>query len=166
MTRQVDADYLVVGAGAAGMAFVDALVADADVRVAMVERRAGVGGHWREAYPFVRLHQASGFYGVASTVLGGGRVQTTGPEAGLFERAGQSAICSYYADVLADRLLGPVEHPRLARAHPADRVRVDAVAQEPDDAVGRGLAGADGSTDADAERAAGFRVAVRMRVVG
>ena len=34
-----------------------------------VTERAGVGGHWREAYPFVRLHQASMFYGVASTVL-------------------------------------------------------------------------------------------------
>ena len=72
MDRVVEADYLVVGAGAMGMAFTDALIDHADVRVALVDRRHGVGGHWLEAYPFVRLHQASAFYGVASTLLGGG----------------------------------------------------------------------------------------------
>ena len=103
MTRTVEVDYLVVGAGAMSMAFTDALIDHADVRVAIVERRHGVGGHWLEAYPFVRLHQSSTFYGVASTVLGGGRIQTHGPEAGLHERAGQAKICAYFADV-ADRM--------------------------------------------------------------
>jgi hypothetical protein len=107
MTGRVDADYLVVGAGAMGMAFTDALVDHApEARVALVDRRHGVGGHWLEAYPFVQLHQSSSFYGVASTPLGGGRVQDRGPEAGLHERAGQAGILAYYADVLADRLLG------------------------------------------------------------
>jgi hypothetical protein len=105
VTGTVRADYLVVGAGAAGMAFADALVDHADVRVALVDRRHSVGGHWLEAYPFVRLHQASAFYGVASTLLGGGRVQQHGPEAGLQERASQSEICSYYGHILADRML-------------------------------------------------------------
>lgn len=103
VTRSIDADYLVVGAGAAGMAFVDALVDHADVRVALVDRRPAPGGHWLAAYPFVRLHQASVFYGVASTVLGG-RVQTDGPERGLHERATQPEIVDYYAAVL-DRLV-------------------------------------------------------------
>ncbi|WP_091026449.1 NAD(P)-binding protein [Nocardioides szechwanensis] len=106
MTRGVDVDYLVVGAGATGMAFTDALIDHADVRVALVERREGVGGHWREAYPFVRLHQSSMFYGAASTLLGGGRIQQEGPEAGLHERADQPTICAYYDDLLADRMLG------------------------------------------------------------
>ncbi len=106
MTQLLDADYLVVGAGAMGMGFTDALVERADVKVVMVDRRHGVGGHWLEAYPFVRLHQSSSFYGVASTVLGGRRKQTTGPEVGLDERADQPTICAYFADVLADRLVG------------------------------------------------------------
>ena len=106
MTRTVEADYLVVGAGAMGMAFTDALIDHADVRVALVDRRHGVGGHWLRAYPFVRLHQSSTFYGVASTVLGGGRIQADGPEAGLHERADQPTICGYYDRVLADRMLG------------------------------------------------------------
>ncbi|RYP85868.1 pyridine nucleotide-disulfide oxidoreductase [Nocardioides guangzhouensis] len=104
MTQAVDADYLVVGAGAMGMAFTDALTGHAAAHVAVVDRRAGVGGHWREAYPFVRLHQSSSFYGVASTVLGGGRIQTSGPEAGLHERADQPTICAYYEDLLARML--------------------------------------------------------------
>ena len=58
-----DVDYLVVGAGAMGMAFVDALTDRADVSVAIVDRRHGAGGHWLDAYGFVRLHQASAFYG-------------------------------------------------------------------------------------------------------
>ena len=107
----VEADYLVVGAGAMGMAFTDALIDHADVRVALVDRRHGVGGHWLDAYTFVRLHQASSVYGVASTLLGGGRVQQHGPEAGLHERATVSEICGYYEHVLADRMLasGKVE---------------------------------------------------------
>lgn len=105
METKVDADYVVVGAGAMGMAFVDALIdARPDVSVALVDRRLGAGGHWLDAYGFVRLHQASAFYGVASTLLGGGRVQTGGPERGLHERAGVAEVCDYYARVL-ERLL-------------------------------------------------------------
>lgn len=104
MTRTVEADYLVVGAGAMGMAFTDALIDHADVRVALIDRRHSVSGHWLEAYPFVRLHQASAFYGVASTMLGGGQLQQRGPEEGLQERASQSEICAYYMRML-DRML-------------------------------------------------------------
>ncbi len=100
VTPTIDADYLVVGAGAMGMAFTDALTTHADVRVALVDRRHGTGGHWLEAYPFVRLHQASAFYGVASTLLGGGQMQQRGPEEGLQERATQAEICVYYSRVL------------------------------------------------------------------
>ncbi len=107
VTRTIEADYLVVGAGAMGMAFTDALIDHSDAHVVMVDRRPGPGGHWRAAYPFVRLHQSSTFYGVASTLLGGGRVQTDGPEAGLHERADQGTICAYYDQVLAERMVGP-----------------------------------------------------------
>ena len=111
VTRTIEADYLVVGAGAVGMAFTDALIDHADVRVALVDRRHSVGGHWLEAYPFVRLHQASAFYGVASTLLGGGQLQQRGPELGLQERASQPQICAYYDRMLTDRMIesGKVE---------------------------------------------------------
>jgi hypothetical protein len=99
-------DYLVVGAGAMGMAFTDALIDHADVHVTLVDRRHAAGGHWLDAYPFVQLHQASMFYGVASTVLGSGAVQSSGPEAGLQERARQSQIRAYYDDILHRRFIG------------------------------------------------------------
>jgi hypothetical protein len=101
----LEADYVVVGAGAMGMAFTDALIDHADVSVTLVDRRHGVGGHWLNAYPFVRLHQSSSTYGVASTLLGGNRVQESGPEAGMDERASAAEICEYYAGVLKERLL-------------------------------------------------------------
>ncbi|KQT89410.1 pyridine nucleotide-disulfide oxidoreductase [Marmoricola sp. Leaf446] len=104
-TRTLDVTHLVVGAGATGLAFTDALIDHSDARVALVDRRPGVGGHWREAYPFVRLHQASSFYGVASTVLAEGRTQTEGPEAGLHVRADQPTIQAYYDDVVQRRML-------------------------------------------------------------
>ena len=85
--RTIETDYLVVGAGAMGMAFTDALIDHADVHVTLVDRRCAAGGHWNDAYPFVQLHQASLFYGVASTLLGSGKIQGDGPEAGLQERA-------------------------------------------------------------------------------
>ena len=114
MACALEADYLVVGAGASGMAFADALTRHADVQVALVDRRHGPGGHWLDAYPFVRLHQASSFYGVASTMLGSGSIQGEGPEAGLHERAGAAEICAYYQQVLNEQLVpsGRVEfHP-------------------------------------------------------
>ena len=89
--RSLETDYLVVGAGAMGMAFTDALIDHADVHVTLVDRRHAAGGHWQDAYPFVQLHQASVFYGVASTVLGqrrraaerpGGGAPGTGPSVG------------------------------------------------------------------------------------
>jgi hypothetical protein len=99
-------DYLVVGAGAMGMAFTDALIDHADVHVTLVDRRHAASGHWQDAYPFVQLHQASVFYGVASTVLGSGAVQQRGPETGLQERARQSEIQAYYDDILHRRFIG------------------------------------------------------------
>lgn len=104
-TRRLETDYLVVGAGALGMAFADALIDHADVHVTLVDRRHAAGGHWHDAYPFVQLHQASLFYGVASTALGTGRVQSTGPEAGLQERARRSEVLAYYDEILYRRFI-------------------------------------------------------------
>jgi cation diffusion facilitator CzcD-associated flavoprotein CzcO len=65
MPEEIETDYVVVGAGAAGMAFTDALLAHSDATVTLVDRRHAPGGHWIDAYPYVRLHQPT-FYGVAS----------------------------------------------------------------------------------------------------
>ena len=101
----IETDYLVVGAGAAGMAFADALVAEADVEVVLVDRRHAPGGHWLDAYPFVRLHQPSATYGVSSRPLGNDTIDTSGPNAGFYERATAAEICDYYRRVLDDHLV-------------------------------------------------------------
>jgi hypothetical protein len=69
----MDTDYLILGAGAMGMAFADVILSeDPSARVIMVDRRADPGGHWNDAYSFVRLHQPAAFYGLNSTSLGRG----------------------------------------------------------------------------------------------
>lgn len=103
--RELETDYLVVGAGAAGLAFTDALLDESDARVAIVERRAAPGGHWNDAYGFVRLHQPSRYYGVNSTPLGKDGVRPAGREAGLYERGSGAEVRAYYERVLSDRLL-------------------------------------------------------------
>jgi len=99
----IETDYLVVGAGASGLAFTDALIAEADVEVTLVERRQSPGGHWLDAYPFVRLHTPSVYYGVNSLALGEDRIDRAGENSGYYERATGIEVCEYFAAV-ADRL--------------------------------------------------------------
>jgi hypothetical protein len=120
----LETDYLVVGAGAAGMAFTDTLIAESDADVVIVDRRHAPGGHWNEAYPFVRLHQPSAFYGVASLPLGSDRIDTIGLNAGFYEQAGAPEICAYYDRVMRETLLpsGRVRYyPMCSYAGPPHR---------------------------------------------
>lgn len=105
MMPHIDTDYLVVGAGASGMAFVDSLIEHADADVVMVDRRHLPGGHWHDAYPFVRLHQAAACYGVSSTDLGKNRLDVSGHNAGMYELSSAPEICSYFTEVLHRVLL-------------------------------------------------------------
>jgi hypothetical protein len=104
--RRLETDYLVVGAGAMGVAFVDSLIEHSDADVVVVERRHRAGGHWLDSYPFVQLHQPSAIYGVNSTVLGQDRIEPDGREAGFYERASGTEICGYYDEVMRHRLAG------------------------------------------------------------
>ncbi|MGR8920108.1 MAG: NAD(P)-binding protein [Gammaproteobacteria bacterium] len=101
----IDTDYLIVGAGAAGMAFADTLIDESDADVVMVDRRHAPGGHWHDAYPFVRLHQPSATYGVNSRSLGANAIDAIGSDAGYYERATAPEICGYYQKVLDEVLL-------------------------------------------------------------
>jgi hypothetical protein len=124
----VDTDYLVVGAGASGLAFADALAAEADVEVTLVDRREAPGGHWLQAYPFVRLHTPSAYYGVSSLALGEDRVDRAGENAGFYERATGAQVREYFADA-AERLTqtGKVRlltgHEHLGRGSDGEQIR-------------------------------------------
>ena len=102
---EVETDYLVVGAGALGMGFVDALIKNSDSDVVMIDRGHRPGGHWLDSYPFVELHQPSMNYGVNSTPLGDDRIEREGRDAGFYERAGGTEICGYYDEVMCHRFL-------------------------------------------------------------
>ena len=98
--EELEADYLVIGAGAAGMAFTDQLLEHSDATVAIVDRRHAPGGHWQDAYPYVRLHQPSVFYGVSSMPLGEDRIDAVGTNAGYYELAGADELRAYYQRVM------------------------------------------------------------------
>ena len=106
MMDRRDTDYLVIGGGAVGMAFTDSLIAETDDgEVLIVDRRHRPGGHWNDAYPFVRLHQPAAFYGVNSLPLGNDEVEADGPNAGLYEQSNAAEIVDYFDRVLRDVLL-------------------------------------------------------------
>jgi hypothetical protein len=105
MSSVIDTDYLVVGAGASGLAFTDTLLDESDATVAVVDRHGKPGGHWNDAYPFVTLHQPSAFYGVNSMELGSGRKDTTGLNRGLYELASGPEVTGYYDRVVNARLV-------------------------------------------------------------
>jgi hypothetical protein len=91
MKREIETDYLVVGAGAMGVAFADEIIhGSKHARVVLVDRRAKPGGHWNDAYPFVTLHQPALFYGVNSLKLGSGGK----------DLVSRSQILGYYERVL------------------------------------------------------------------
>lgn len=101
----VEADYLVVGAGAMGMAFVDTLITETDATVVLVDRNDAPGGHWLSAYPYVRLHQPSAYYGVNSRRLGNDSIDASGWNEGFWELAAGSEVVSYYDTVMRQHLL-------------------------------------------------------------
>jgi hypothetical protein len=98
-------DYLVVGGGAMGMAFADVLLTETEATVTMVDRRGRPGGHWNDAYPFVRLHQPSRFYGVNSRALGSGARDAVGWNRGLYELASGAEVLAYFDAVLREQFL-------------------------------------------------------------
>lgn len=103
--KQLEADYLVVGCGAVGMAFVDTLLSESNATVIIVDNHHQPGGHWNDAYPFVRLHQPSHFYGVSSAPLGSLQLDQSGSNAGYFELASGNEVQAYFEQVMRQRFL-------------------------------------------------------------
>lgn len=90
-TQHLETDYLILGAGAMSMGFADVILTeDPTAQIVMVDRHANPGGHWNDAYPFVRLHQPAVYYGLVSTDLGqGGEDLSSGAD-----------LLAYYRDAM------------------------------------------------------------------
>ncbi len=99
-TLTIATDYLIVGSGAVGMAFADVIFHETTARMVIVDRHHGPGGHWNDAYPFVRLHQPSAYYGVNSKPLGTNSKDKTGLNVGMYERATSADLVSYYEQLM------------------------------------------------------------------
>ena len=105
---KLETDYLVVGAGAMGMAFADTIIKEQpNSNITLVDQRPTPGGHWLDAYPYVRLHQPASFYGVNSEKL----------ETGSGDLSSKQEILAYYSRVLHRmenagrvRFFGMMEH--------------------------------------------------------
>ena len=102
---KLETDYLVIGSGAVGMAFVDVLLTETDADIILVDRYAKAGGHWNLAYPFVTLHQPSQFYGVSSKELSRGELDQVGLNKGSFDLATGAEVMAYYDQVVRDTFL-------------------------------------------------------------
>lgn len=139
--HSLDTDYLVIGAGAMGMAFTDTVITESDARVVIVDQAHQPGGHWTTAYPFVRLHQPSAYYGVNSRALGNNTIDSVGWNQGLNELAPVGEVCAYFDAVMQQQFL------------PTGRVQYFPMSEYLGDGRFRTLAGAE------------YTVNVRQRIV-
>ena len=126
---EIETDYLIVGSGAMGMAFADSLLTESDADMVIVDRHAKPGGHWNVAYPFVRLHQPSSFFGVASRELSRFEKDKIGFNKGLYDLASGAEVSAYFDDVMQQTLL------------PSGRVRYFPMSDYQGDGVSTSLTG-------------------------
>ena len=101
----IEVDYLIKGAGAVGRAFADSILTHSNATMVMVDRHDRPGGHWNDAYSFVRLHQPSSLYGTISVQLGSGVKDSAGLNAGFYELASGHEVVSHFDSVMQDRLV-------------------------------------------------------------
>lgn len=113
---ELTTDYLVVGAGTSGLAFTDTLVAESDADVLVVDKRSEPGGHWCDAYPFLRMHGPSVYYGVGSLPLGTGGKQVGGDNDGFYEQVTGQEVRDYLHRVLRS-VLEPSGQVRFRGSH-------------------------------------------------
>ena len=104
-SETIEVDYLIVGAGAMGMAFADIILSESDKTVLIVDMHQKPGGHWNDAYPFVTLHQPSAYYGVSSKELSKGIIDTIGLNKGLQDLATGPEIMAYFDEVMRYQFL-------------------------------------------------------------
>jgi len=105
MSESLKTDYLVVGSGVVGMAFIDTLLTETDANIIVVDRHAKPGGHWNDAYSFVTLHQPSSFFGVSSKELSRGVKDHNGLNKGMNDLATGPELSAYFDEVMRLRFL-------------------------------------------------------------
>ena len=120
-----ETDYVVIGAGATSLAFVDTMLDTTGANFTLIDRRDKAGGHWNDAYPYVTLHQPSSYYGVASRELGSGRIDRLGLNKGFEELASGFEVANYFHDLLDEKFLpsGRVQYLPMCEYSEGGQVR-------------------------------------------
>ena len=103
----LECDYLVVGAGAAPLAFIDTLLTELpESKIILIDKKEAPGGHWVDAYGFVRLHQPSLVYGLASKQLEGnwGSLMFKKFMLPWKHRANKQEMLTYFSDFVNEKV--------------------------------------------------------------
>ena len=106
-TPLLECDYLIVGAGAAPLAFIDTLLTELpETKIILIDKKAAPGGHWVDAYGFVRLHQPSIVYGISSKQLEGNWLKLLLTKFMLpwKHRANKQQILTYFGDFVNEKV--------------------------------------------------------------
>lgn len=138
------ADYLISGAGASALSFLDVLLSETDATVVIADRRDAPGGHWNDAYPFVRLHQSASFYGVNSKHLSAKRTKEDDPTHPTYELSTKAEILHYFHDLMENTYLatGRVTYLRNTEHLGGGRLRDLITGQETQVEVGKKIVNA------------------------
>lgn len=101
------ADYLIIGAGASPLAFLDTLLQEMpDKKVILVDKKSAPGGHWNDDYDFVKLHQPSITYGISSKALEGSWAKLILTKATLpwKHRASKAELLAYFGNFVDSKV--------------------------------------------------------------
>lgn len=105
--KLLECDYLVVGAGAATLAFIDTLLTELpELKIILIDKKEIPGGHWVDAYGFVHLHQPSIVYGLASEQLEGNwlKLMLTKFTLPWKHRANKDEILTYFGKFVSEKV--------------------------------------------------------------
>jgi len=106
--KLLECDYLVVGAGAAPLAFIDTLLTELpESKIILIDKKEIPGGHWVDAYGFVHLHQPSLVYGLASKQLEGNWLKLMLSKF-MFpwkHRANKDEILTYFGKFVSEKVI-------------------------------------------------------------
>lgn len=106
-TKMLECDYLVVGAGASPLAFIDTLLTELpEAKVILIDKKPAPGGHWVDAYGYCKLHQPSIIYGIASKQLEGNwlKLLLTRFTLPWNHRATKQEILTYFGDFVNEKV--------------------------------------------------------------
>lgn len=107
ITKELECDYLIVGAGASPLAFIDTLLTELpDSKVILIDKKGAPGGHWVDAYGFCRLHQPSIVYGISSKQLEGSwaKLMFTKFTLPWSHRASKKELLKYYDRFVEEKI--------------------------------------------------------------